>query len=35
MEENNSLDKLKYILMPNAEHFIWFNQKYSDDIINI
>ncbi len=34
MEENNSLDKLEYILMPNAEHYIWFNQKYSDDIIN-
>ena len=20
--------------MPNAEHFIWYNQKYSDDIID-
>lgn len=20
--------------MPNAEHFIWYDQKYSDDIID-
>ena len=20
--------------MPNIEHFIWYNQKYSDDIID-
>jgi hypothetical protein len=33
MEKNNSLDKLEYILMPNAEHYIWFNQNYSNNII--
>ena len=34
MEKHNSLDKLEYILMPNAEHYIWFNKKYSNNIIN-
>ena len=33
-EKNNSTNNFKYICMPNANHFIWFNQKYSDDIIN-
>ena len=34
LETHNSSDNLKYIIMQNAEHFIWYNQKYSDDIIN-
>jgi hypothetical protein len=34
LEKHNSSDNLEYIIMPNAEHFIWYNQKYSDDIIN-
>lgn len=33
-KNNNSSDKFEYIEMPNAEHFIWYNQKYSDDIID-
>ena len=34
LEKHNSSDNLEYIIMQNAEHFIWYNQKYSDDIIN-
>ena len=34
MEKYNSSDNLEYIIMPNAEHFIWYNQKYSNNIIN-
>lgn len=34
MTKYNSENKLEYIKMPNAEHYIWFKQKYSDDIIS-
>lgn len=32
-EKNNSTNNFEYIIMPNAEHFIWYDQKYSNDII--
>jgi hypothetical protein len=34
IEKHNSSDKFEYILMQNANHYIWYNQKQSDDIIN-
>ena len=34
IKKNNSSKKFEYIEMPNAEHYIWYNQKYSDDIID-
>ena len=34
LKKNNSPDNFEYILMPDAEHYIWYDQKYSNDIIN-
>ena len=34
IDANNNPNNFKYITMSNAEHYIWFKQKYSDEIID-